>query len=284
MDQFADTVGGKALADAASGRRMVFFTGLPASGKSFLLRQQTSIAANAGRRVHVMRWDSGLAAFETDSVLAKYPEVGDGTHPVIRKAAGLWARQAIARWLADYPDPANMLIGEAPIIGNRFSELVQALPDDAEPALASEATAFIYPVPTKQVRAKLEANRRASFANPQHPDEARDAPPATMEQAWLLTRAKAVDLGLVRAVESEGQDEYDETTCERFFEHLLQHRNARAIKVDRLLSNGGSAHDLDADVTELIATPREVADAIAAVEAAMSAESAARDIENWHLV
>lgn len=263
---------------------MVFFTGLPASGKSFLLRELISMAVAAGRRVQVIRWDAGLAAFETDSILARYPDVADGSHPVIRKAAGLWGRQAVTRWVVENPDPTEMLIGEVPIIGNRYSEFVQVLPDEAEPGLASGTTEFMYPVPTQEVRGKLEAIRRETYADPQHPDEAKDAPPTTMDLAWRLTRAKSIEFGLVAEAEIEDRFTYDDTIYRRFFDHLLQHRNARAIEVDRLYSGGRSAHDLEGRVSELIATAGQVATAIAAVEAVMNAEEAAREIENWHRV
>jgi hypothetical protein len=262
---------------------MVFITGLPASGKSFLMREQISMAVAAGRRVHIMRWDAGLASFETDSILARYPDAEDGSHPVIRKAAGLWARQVLARWLAERLDPADMLIGEVPIIGNRYSEFVQVLPDSVEKTLASDDTAFFYPVPTREVRERLEAIRRTTYANPQHPDEARDAPPATMELAWQLTCEKAVGLGLASPKDIKAQSTYDESIYRRFFNHLLRHRTACAINIETLYPGGRSAHDLDESVSELVATPAEVADAIAAVEAAMSPEKAAQEVENWFL-
>lgn len=129
---FAETENGRILAGMARDCRMIFFTGLPASGKSFFLRALLSIAGNAGRRVHLMRWDAGLASFQTDEVLARYPDVADGSHPIVRMAAGLWGRQAIARWLDMHPDHADLLVGEVPIVGNRFSELVKVLPDEVE--------------------------------------------------------------------------------------------------------------------------------------------------------
>ncbi|KIC47156.1 hypothetical protein RA28_05565 [Ruegeria sp. ANG-S4] len=261
---------------------MVFFTGLPASGKSFLLRQQISISVSLGRGVHIMRWDTGLAAFQTEDLLARYPDVSDGTHPLIRKAAGLWGRRALARWLAENTDPTDMIVGEVPIIGNRFSEFIQAQPDQIEPALASEETTFIYPVPTKSLRANLEAIRRSTFANPKHPDEARDAPPSTMELAWRLTCAKAAELGLIS--EADSHSPYEEMIYVRFFEHLLQHRNSIRIGVDTIYSNAGSAHDLEASILELNASPDEVRCVVAEVEAAFNVEEATRDVENWYRV
>ena len=56
-----------------------------------------------------------------------------------------------------HPDSADLLVGEVPIVGNRFSELVKVLPDELEAALALQETAFAYPVPTRKMRRKLEA-------------------------------------------------------------------------------------------------------------------------------
>ena len=200
---FAETENGRILAGMARNCRMIFFTGLPASGKSFFLRALISMAGATGRRVHLMRWDAGLTSFQTDEILARYPDVADGSHPIVRKAAGSWGRQAVSRWLDTHPDQADLLVGEVPIVGNRFSELVKVLPDEVEAALASQETAFVYPVPTRDMRGNLEALRRETFANPRHPDEAKDAPPATMELAWKLTCTKSIELGLVEAPEGE---------------------------------------------------------------------------------
>ncbi len=246
------------------------------------MRQQIPVSVSLGRRVHIMRWDTGLAAFQTEDILARYPDVSDGTHPLIRKAAGLWGRRALARWQVEHTDPTDMIVGEVPIIGNRFSEFIQAQPDQVEPALASEETTFIYPVPTKSLRANLEAIRRSTFANPKHPDEARDAPPSTMELAWRQTCAKAAELGLVSEVDIHSP--YEETIYVRFFEHLLQHRNSIGIGFDTIYSDAGSAHDLNANFLELRASPDEVQSAIAEVEAVSTVEEAARDVENWYQV
>jgi len=280
--RFAETKNGRILAGLARNCRMIFFTGLPASGKSFVLREFISIAGETGRRVHLIRWDAGLSSFQTDEILARYPNVEDGSHPVVRRAAGLWGRQAVARWLDTHPDPLDVLIGEVPIVGNRFSELVKVLPDEVEDALASETTIFVYPVPTKAMRTKLEATRRETFANPKHPHEANDAPPATMDLAWKLTCVKSIELGLLTSAESESLPTYDEVLYRRFFDHLLQNRNTQALKMNTFYASGGSAHDIQDDVSEISATPRDVADAISAIEAVMDAEAATRAVENWY--
>jgi hypothetical protein len=263
---------------------MIFFAGLPAAGKSLFLQQQALLAAQAGRRIHFLRWDAALAAFETDVLLAKYPEIDRVSHPVIRKAAGLWSRQAVACWQADFPAAEELLIGELPISGNRFVELVQVHQDAAEPLLAGDSAVFFVPVPANDVRRKLEAKRQASITNPQHADEARDAPMNTMENVLRETRAMAIDLGLVNAEEAANANAYDATIYSRFFQHLLQHRNCRVLAVEALYPGVGSAHDLDAAGHELMASSGEVADFIAALENALSTDEINRSVKNWYQV
>ncbi len=242
------------------------------------------IAKTAKRRVKMIRWDIALAPFQEERILAKYPDVVDGSHPIVRRAAGHWGRQSIARWLVENTDPTEIIIGEVPIVGNRYSEFVQTLPDQAEQVLASDSAAFFYPVPTPEVRERLEAIRRATFAKPQHPHEAKDAPPATMDLAWRLTHEKALQLGLVAPDDVDAHGEYSEIAYRRFFDHLLQHRVSRALEVDAIYSGGGSAHDLESGFTELIATPTDAASAIAEIEMMMSAEEAAQAVQDWYKV
>jgi hypothetical protein len=278
----SDSPNGAEMAKAIADCRLIFFAGLPAAGKSLFVQQQTLLAAEAGKRIHFLRWDAALAAFETDRVLHQYPETDNVTHPVIRKAAGLWARRAVARWQAEFPGPEEVLIGELPIIGNRFVELVQIHDDGAEPLLAGELTRFLVPVPTSAVRRQLESKRLGSIANPRHADEARDAPMHILRHVWDETRTKAAELGLAEDV-ADGND-YDPTIYSRLYEHLLQHRNCRILTVETLYPNVGSAHDLDVATHELIASPGDVADVLAAVESGWDAEEVVRSVDAWYQV
>jgi len=105
-----------------------------------------------------------------------------------------------------------------------------------------------------------------------------------MNLAWRMTCAKAIELGLATARSIKDQYPYNETIYRRFFNHLLRHRNARAIDIDTLYPVGGSAHDLNGNISELIATASDFENAIAAVEDAMTHEKAAQEVEDWHRV
>src|SRR3954451_10462208 len=126
---------------AAVERRCVLFAGLPGVGKSLLLQQVSLIAHEVGRRVSLLQWDVARGPFETPEILARYPEIDGVTHAAIRKAAGLWAREAVGAWDRTHPgrsDGADVLIGEVPLVGNRLIELVQRRDDAAEALLAGE--------------------------------------------------------------------------------------------------------------------------------------------------
>ena len=269
---------------AAETRRMIFFTGLPAAGKSLFLRQQVRLAAQAGRRIHLLRWDVALGAFETEVLLAKYPETQGVTHPLIRKAAGVWSRQAISRWQTEYPDAQELLIGEFPISGNRFVELVQVKDDAAESLLAGDAAVYFVPIPTSEVRHKLVAMRQASISNPQHADEKRDAPMQTLQSVWKETRSLAVGLGYVDETEGTNPTGYDSTIYRRVFEHLLQHRHCRVLAVEGVYEGVGSAHDIDVEVREILASSDEVAECIAVLETKWDIDEIYRSVEDWYTV
>ncbi|PWU23936.1 MAG: hypothetical protein C5B48_07755, partial [Candidatus Rokuibacteriota bacterium] len=45
-------------------RRLVFFAGLPGTGKSLLVQQLAHVAGAAGRRIHLLQWDVARPVFE----------------------------------------------------------------------------------------------------------------------------------------------------------------------------------------------------------------------------
>ena len=101
-------------------QRLVFFAGLPGTGKSLLAHQLAHLAAGMGRTVHLLQWDVARPVFEASPAGRPYPLKEGVTHAVIRKAAGLWGRQALAAWDERYAGPEHVLIGETPFVGGRF--------------------------------------------------------------------------------------------------------------------------------------------------------------------
>src|SRR5262245_41462528 len=170
-------------------RRMVFFAGLPGTGKSLLVHQLTHIARASGRSVHLLQWDVARPVFEASDTGRRYPLADGVTHPVIRKAAGVWVRQAIAEWRDRHPASEHLLVGETPFVGHRFIELAHRLDDRAEPLLTDRSCTFVIAVPSTEVRHFLEAERERRAADPLHPREREDAPPSVLRDLWRdLTR------------------------------------------------------------------------------------------------
>ena len=175
---------------------MVFIAGLApvwarASCSESWRRQRNRHA----RRVHLLQWDVARRPFDAPALLARYPEVDGITHAVLRKAAGLWARDAAAAWVERHLDGEGLLAGETPLIGHRFVELVEACPGrQAEAALSSEATRFIVPVPTVAVKQAIEAARAATTTTPRHERERADAVPSVIRLLWAELLAAATQL------------------------------------------------------------------------------------------
>ena len=245
-----------------AGRRLVFFAGLPGTGKSLLAHQLAHLAAGAGRSVHLLQWDVARPVFEASPAGQRYPLKDGVTHAVIRKAAGLWARQALAEWDERYSGPEPMLIGETPFIGSRFVELARRRQDGAEALLTSRSCRFVVAVPSVDVRRFLEAERERRSANPLHAREREDAPPAVLRQLWSELAQVAGELGI-----GEPARDYDPALYRRVYEAVLRHRHVEIVPLDVILPTGGfSVYDVAADVRSLVPTEEEAGAFIATVE------------------
>ncbi|MCC7369690.1 MAG: ATP-binding protein [Chloroflexi bacterium] len=277
-------------------RRCVFFAGLPGVGKSLLLQQQAILAQEAGRVVHRLQWDVARSPFETAELLARYPETDGVTHAVIRKAAGLWARDALASWDAAYPEPHHLLIGEAPLIGNRLIELVQPRDDGVEGLLAGDASLFLIPVPSREVRQQIESARVRDMADPAHERERANAVPTLVQSLWEDVANVGTALGLPEAAglastEAAGLGPADSAPSRPFdpdlygavYLRLLRHRVAVLLPITAVLPVQASVYaGLDA-VHELMPTPDEVAREVSRV-AARPAADVEREVEDWFRV
>jgi hypothetical protein len=214
----------------------VFFAGLPGTGKSLLIHQLAHLAHAGGRTIHLLQWDVARPVFESSEAGRRYPQVDGVTHGVIRLAAGRWAREAVRRWHEEYPRSQHLLIGETPFVGSRFIELARSADDDAEPLLAGEATHFVIPVPSRRVRAYLEAERARRTAQPRHDREREDAPPQVLRALWrdLVSAGRA--LGVLGAAAA---DEYDPELYRAVYLRILARRHTQALALDEILPTAG---------------------------------------------
>jgi hypothetical protein len=210
-----------------AGRRLVFFAGLPGTGKSLLAHQLVHVASGAGRQVHLLQWDVARPVFEASPAGRRYPLLDGVTHAVIRRASGLWVRDAVAEWSARYREPEHLLVGETPFVGNRFVELARRIDDRAEPLLASPSCRFVIATPSREVRSFLEAQRGRRAAEPLHPREREDAPPHVLRDLWQSLAAIAGG--------GSAPSPYDPAVYTGVYERVLRHRNTEVVGLDVIL-------------------------------------------------
>ncbi len=270
------------LHELAREQRIVFIAGLPGVGKSLLIREVAHIAHGLGRSVHLLQWDVASQGFVSNAVLTKYPDAGGVTHAVIRKAMGVWSRHAVAAWHAANPDDADLLIGETPLVGNRFIELAVPASDNAEPLLSADNVTFVIPVPTKEVRSAIESAREASTANPKHEREAGDARPNVMRAIWDELRQAAS----VTELNSSSNDTYNPETYQGVYVEVLKHRNAEVLPIDIVLPNDSrSVYDLDVPYQDLMPTTVEGEKFIVQVEQTYPDLAVLREeVARWYAV
>jgi hypothetical protein len=266
---------GSALRDTvervATSQRIVFVAGLSGVGKSLLVQQLARLAGAAGRVTHLLQWDVCRAAFETPAILDRYPEVEGATHMAIRKAVGLWVRDAVQAWHVQHPSAEHVLIGEPPLTGNRLIELAQRRDDEPEALLAGPESLFLVPVPSRAVRATIEAARARSIASPTHARESADAPPNVMADDWLEIHERAVRLGV--APPSTEAPAFDPDAYARVYQHWLRHRRTELLPIDVVLDPAGSVYDIGAVASELAANSAQVEHYMTIVERSGDLES-----------
>jgi hypothetical protein len=268
----------------ARDQRMVFFAGLPGTGKSLLVHQLAHLADAGGRTVHLLQWDVARPVFETSAEGRRYPIVGGVTHAVIRKAIGLWVRRAVARWDREHPALGHLLIGETPLVGHRFIELARRVDDAAEPILAATSTCFAIPVPSRETRRFLETERERRTARPRHRQEREDAPAPVVHDLWRQIVAVAPSLGLAA---SPGRDApYDPALYQGVYERLLRHRHTEVMPIAiRLPTTGLSVYDFAVPRRDLAPDPGEIPGFIGEIETQYpDPEALEQEIGHWYQV
>jgi hypothetical protein len=268
------------LSEAVQRCKAVFFAGLPGVGKTLLLQQTALLSHAAGRPLHLLQWDIARQGFETPGILARYPEVAGTTHAAIRRAAGFWVRGAVKNWAAAHIHDDALLLGEAPLVGNRLIELARREADAAESFLAAHTTEFIIPAPTLAVRRAIEAMREREIEQPRHAREAANAPPNVLTQLMQELRAAGAALGVPGALPAGG---YDPDVYTAVYSRLLEHRHARTLIIDECWPAAASPYDLDVAATELHPSPAQVQTAMDQAEA-LGSTRLEYEVRNWFRV
>ena len=266
----------EALERLAAAGRLVFVAGLPGTGKSLVIRELARVAVHAGRRVHLLQWDVVRPVFEASAVGQRYPMVDGVTHPIVRRAVGLWARRAVAAWERRHAGAEHLLIGETPLVGGRLIELVRPVNDAAEPLLSARACRFVIAVPSVEVRRFIEGERDRRAERPRHAREREDAPPSVMRALWRELLDVAHQMGIV----GTGDTAYDPDVYRLVYERLLRRRHADAIRLDTILPT------TDLSVYDLAVPRRDLLPDAHDAEAAMEDAEArgAGDVERWWTV
>ena len=251
------------------GLRLVFFAGMPGTGKSLLVHQLAHLAHREGRRVHLLQWDVARPAIETSEGGRLYPPKDHISHPIVRQATSAWARTALAQWAASAA-PADLLIGETPLIGGRFHDLVRRQDDASEAILTSTECRFVLAVPSDDVRRHIMAERRRRFETPLHEREREDAPPDAMRDMWLELLEAAESLGVSFPLAAAAGD-YDADTYRRTYQRILQHSRLEVLEFGEVLPTASmSVYDISVPVVSLTPTEDEAASFIRQAAAAPS--------------
>jgi hypothetical protein len=272
-----------ALTALATDARVVFVAGLPGTGKSLLIHQLVFLAHELGRAVSLLQWDVARPVVESHPAARAFPSRDGVTHGVVRMAVGRWARLAVARWAARSTDAAALLIGEAPLVGHRLVELARPMRDDAEPVLSDARTRFVIPVPSRELRRHLEAERGRRAARPLHPREREDAPPEVLRDLWRQLAHVADALTLARGP-VDGDAPYDPALYAAVYRHVLRRRHADLAPMDTVLPAASlSPYDLGAPVEDLRPAAEEVAPLVAAAAREWRDPVALeRALEHWY--
>jgi len=219
------------LDKAAEEAKVVVFSGLPGVGKSLYINQFKTMARHRGRVVTIIQWDIARKAFETATILDRFP-MGDGViHNGVKLSVGAWLIDQIKQWLVKQQGTNHLLLIEAPLVGHRFIELAKVQQDRAlESFLKSAAFQVIVPIPSKKVRAKIEEDRRAQIE-----EDAQNwigAKPSVMLMLWKMICGIANEMG--RNISMDGQPDYDPEVYEFVFSQVLKHRHFIPLIVDEI--------------------------------------------------
>jgi hypothetical protein len=199
-----------------------------------------------------LQWDIARPAIENHAAAGEYPAHRGVTHGVVRVAVGRWARDAVAQWAARAASSRALLIGEAPLVGHRLVELVRPMDDAAEPVLSDPRTRFVVPVPSRELRRHLEAERERRAALPLHPREREDAPPEVLRDLWRQLTGAAAALGLAGALAAGFPAPYDPALYAAVYKHVLRRRHVDVLRVDAILpASAMSPYDLGISVDDL---------------------------------
>ena len=221
----------KELESAAKNAKAVVISGMPGVGKSLYINQFKDIALQLEREVIVIQWDVARKAFETPEIAKRFP-TGDGeVHNGLKLSVGKWLVDTFVEWIAANKEGNGLLLIEAPLVGHRFVELMHKQSDkNLENILTSDDFQVIVPIPSKEIRHKIEQDRNAQVS-----ENAKDwsgAKPSVMLLLWKEICGIANEMG--KTIPMDGQPPYDPDIYKFVFGEILKHRHFKALYIDEI--------------------------------------------------
>ena len=236
----------KQLDELAANKQIVIFSGLPGVGKSLYVREFHLIAKSHGREIDCVQWDVARKSFETEAIMEKFPIVDGTVHSCFKLIAGRWLMDEVSLWIDEHWESDRILLIEAPLVGHRFIELIQPSKDkELEKYLTSDKLVVVMPIPSSEVRAKIEAERIRQVK-----EDAKvwsGAKPSVMLMLWKMTCGIANEFG--KEIDLSVQPPYDSSIYEFVFSKILRHRNFIPLFIDEVFEvpeeNEEALHDHD---------------------------------------
>ncbi len=236
------------LTDLAQKVKIVVFIGLPGTGKSLLINQFYQLTKAQGREPQIIQWDVARKEFETEKNRNLFPTKSGQVHPVVRLSAGYWLLDYLKQWSQkNFEILQKVLLVEAPLVGNRFSELIHLQSDqELEQYLSSKKVQFVLPVPSLKVRDKIEDDRALQVSETAKTWSG--AKPSVMRQLWLdtLNIAKTLDITTFQG------EKYDPQVYAKTYQLLSHRRNLRILPIDRVypinIENESTLHSLKNEI------------------------------------
>ncbi len=271
----------KILDKAISTASAVVFSGLPGTGKSLYINHFLQLAQSKNKKVTVIQWDVARKAFETEKISARFPIKGDTVHNGLKLIAGQWLITVIHELLKGHNPELEILLIEAPLVGHRFVEIAKKQSiQELEEFFSSEKFQVIVPIPSIEVRKKIEADRVSQVS-----EDAKvwsGAKPSVMLMIWKMICGVANDLG--KDIPMDGQPPYDPEIYEFVFSEILKHRHMIPLYVNEVfdieIENETDLHD-----TGSISATSEIADLYGnlVMTEHLSDDSIVATIANWYI-
>jgi hypothetical protein len=232
------------LAEVCHHTKIIVFIGLPGTGKSLYINHLYHYALQNAYRPKLIQWDVCRKEFEKGKLASIFPSEKGQVHPGVRLSAGYWLLSYLNTWSKTQLNiDKNILLIEAPLVGNRFSELCHIQDNSVlEQYLRSEQIQFVLPVPNDEVRHKIESDRAEQIS--ETAQNWSGAKPSVLHQLWHDTLAIAQELNLTSY---DGQA-YQAEIYQKTYQYIARHRQTVILDIDKtydvVITDESALHNL----------------------------------------